>query len=359
MKCCNSRKAFTLVELLVVIAIIGILIGMLLPAVQQVREAARRVTCMNNIRQQALACLNYESAFNQFPPGQNWNTNGNAGTFSRTPTPIISRNVNPNFARWIAWGTFILPFMEQNNLYDALSESTNGFDQDWRGKLDANGELLVSSVIPAFICPSDVGPDDDYNKYYTKNSVVGTGLHSKSNYVGCMGACTAIFNPNTVISLNSPANPQKNREWGIMGLNSKTTFGAITDGSSNVILLGERPSRTEEQSGSTSSNPSPTYGAQWSGMFWDAWGRLNLSGPKRNTFFGSLGAIARTSPWAARSFGVNGTRVSEGVAASFHPGGAVVAHADGSAHFISNNIAFDTYILLTVMADGNVVPSID
>ena len=117
----KSRRAFTLVELLVVIAIIGILIGMLLPAVQQVREAARRVTCMNNLRQTGLAALNYESSFQQLPPGVNYN--GNA--WRTRGLPISPRPSNPILGQQIGWGVYILPFAEQNNIFDLLEAETN------------------------------------------------------------------------------------------------------------------------------------------------------------------------------------------------------------------------------------------
>ncbi|MCH2179135.1 MAG: DUF1559 domain-containing protein, partial [Mariniblastus sp.] len=106
-----KKKGFTLVELLVVIAIIGILIGMLLPAVQQVREAARRTTCANNARQLSLAMLNYESALGTFPPGL------------RCDTPADSAGIIQD-ASWKtlwSWGTFVLPYVEQNNLYEVLN----------------------------------------------------------------------------------------------------------------------------------------------------------------------------------------------------------------------------------------------
>ena len=356
MKIHFRRAAFTLVELLVVIAIIGILIGMLLPAVQQVREAARRVSCMNNVRQLTLACLNYESAFQVFPAGMNFNA---PHRNSRTNTPIVPRSNNPATAQHFAWGIFILPYMEQNNLANALENATNDWNSPWSTKLDANGKLLVSNIIPGFICPSDSAPDGDFNKFWTHPSVVDTALHSKSNYVACMGACTGEYSPSAIVSLN--AQSSNSLEWGIFGFNSRTSFGNISDGSSNVIALGERSSRTEAQAGSTSSNPSDQYGGNWSGRAAgrNAWGQVagNYSGPRRNSFWAFFGSIPRTTPNFARTFGVNGTRQSETVASSYHPGGAVVSYADGSSHFISDNIAFNTLISLSRMSDGGVVPS--
>ena len=234
MKTTGARTAFTLVELLVVIAIIGILIGMLLPAVQQVREAARRTACMNNARQLTLAMLNYESAYQLFPTGVSHTDAGNA-----RGAPVIPRPSNPNRSREQGWGMIILPFMEQNNLYDLLKNETNNWDDSWYLKLDANGQPLASNIIPAFICPSDASKDGDRNQSFTHKDCVAAGLdfYGKSNYVGAVGGC----------NFTDSIRPQHMSTWGIFARNSRTGFGQISDGSSNVIALGERSSRTERR----------------------------------------------------------------------------------------------------------------
>ena len=122
----RNKTGFTLVELLVVIAIIGILIGMLLPAVQSVREAARRTQCQNNLRQIGLACLNYESARQQLPPGV---------------TDDDSSLIDANHTGFV----FLLPFMEQANLFDQFDLTT-----DWKSATNAP---LPTTCCPAFIVP--------------------------------------------------------------------------------------------------------------------------------------------------------------------------------------------------------------
>jgi prepilin-type N-terminal cleavage/methylation domain-containing protein/prepilin-type processing-associated H-X9-DG protein len=331
----RSKRAFTLVELLVVIAIIGILIGMLLPAVQQVREAARRVTCMNNSRQLTLAMMNYESAYQLFPPGINWVDDNSRGL------PVIPRPGRPTRGRMMGWGMIILPFMEQNNLHDQLREATNSWDDHWYEKLDANGQPLASNIVPAFICPSDASPDGNRNKGITHKDVVAAGLNSygKSNYVGCVGGC----------NFTDAVRTNHSSAWGIMSRNSRVGFGHISDGSSNVIVLGERSSRTELQAGETNS-PRDGYGAIWAGRL--STGR-QFNETARHSDCTVLGRLHLGNN--SRRWGINGLRPSEVLVGSFHPGGATVSFADGSSHFVSENTSFGTLKQMAAMADGEVV----
>ncbi len=336
MKTTVARTAFTLVELLVVIAIIGILIGMLLPAVQQVREAARRSACMNNGRQLTLAILNYESSNQLFPPGIS-----HADASNARGVAVIPRPSNPNQSREQGWGMIVLPFIEQNNLYGLLKTGTNNWDDFWYLKLDANGQPLASAVIPPFICTSDASPDGNGNKSFTHRDLVAAGLnpYGKSNYVGAVGGC----------NFTDSIRKQHQATWGIFARNSRTTFGQITDGTSNVVVLGERSSRTEVEAGETNS-PREAYGAIWSGRITTdrAFAATARFGDGR-----VLGRLHRGNN--SRLWGINGLRPSESLFGSYHPGGVTASFADGSTHFFSENTSFGTLKQLAAMGDGQVI----
>ena len=158
-----TRRAFTLVELLVVIAIIGILVALLLPAVQAAREAARRAQCTNNLKQLGLALQNYHSAKKEFPPGMMRDLAGGKGNYA-----------DPRFS---VHG-LLLPYMENQPLYDQLN---------WKSSWETNVHTAVRRTkIPEFLCPSTDKVDATY--YYLNNSyVLGPGEYM-THYKGVMGA---------------------------------------------------------------------------------------------------------------------------------------------------------------------------
>lgn len=281
---CTKRFAFTLVELLVVIAIIGILIGMLLPAVQQVREAARRIACANNIRQMALAMHNYESTFQQFPTGQ---------SFRGKAAPI----------GWgWSWSTHILPFLEQNNQYD-LFDLTARFNQQ------PNNGAALENVFSGALCPSD---GSSIQIFSVNNANNPRFKLSKSNYAGCEGAFDVSFIERT--------NGERN---GMFARNSAVTFGKITDGSSNTILLGEAV-----WYGNGNRNGS-------GGFLWDTtwYGRA-----RRNGVADSTSALLRGGQSRINTPSVASNARRRHSFGSDHPGGANFAFADGSAQFLQVNI---------------------
>lgn len=187
-----SKDGFTLVELLVVIAIIAVLLGILLPAVQQVREAARRTECLNKLRQLGLANLNYESARRHFP----------AGVYDD----------DTNHRACLRNGLVeLLPFLEQN-------KTRPFFDQTVPWSDPANLTVSASTVLH-YKCPSAAGAVEDDGGF----------VGARGDYAFCMGE-------NARLNMDEPS--------GIFGINSSTTFADISDGSSNTILMGEVASRT-------------------------------------------------------------------------------------------------------------------
>ena len=187
----DKRAAFTLVELLVVIAIIGILIGMLLPAVQQVREAARRTVCMNNLAQLGLATHNYEMSIEHLP----------AGVTDKGPGPIAS------FAngQHVSFIVSLLPYIDQRNI-------ANNFDVSLGAYAKANAAARIIDI-QLLNCPSS-----------TTHSLNFAGDAALTYYAGCH---------------NGKETPIDDDNNGLLFLNSRVSLESISDGSSNTVLIGE------------------------------------------------------------------------------------------------------------------------
>jgi prepilin-type N-terminal cleavage/methylation domain-containing protein len=190
----NPRLGFTLIELLVVIAIIAILIGLLLPAVQKVREAAARTKCANNLRQIGIGCHNFHDTYGYLPPS------------------ILTTAARGMADDSWAWGTLILPFIEQQNLYNTLGVVLNP------PNLAPTVNAVEQIPLSVYRCPSDVN-GTGLNQWYDNRAI--------SNYV-----CNiAVLGP-AYVGVNGPVN----------GTPIKRTLIQITDGTSNTILIGERDS---------------------------------------------------------------------------------------------------------------------
>lgn len=300
----KKRTGFTLVELLVVIAIIGILIGMLLPAVQAVREAARRIQCGNNQKQLALACLNYESAHGEFPPGLNCpiqvNNQPSGGFFGGDNRnefvdgrPFPDAPIPGKFGSWLVW---IMPFIEASNSFDQLNLNTRESSSGNVDTLDSPGAQIVS----AFLCPSDFETDTIIE--------VSGDFFAPNSYVGCAGRIAWFIADAT--------------GDGILNYNSSVTFGEISDGSSNTILLGERFHFDAEWAGFSDSR-----GWAWSNAL-----------SARDCLAGSAEQINYQIPQGegpSPSFAFTNPKQSS--FSSAHTGGANLAAADGSTHFLSDS----------------------
>ena len=323
----RDTSGFTLVELLVVIAIIGILIGMLLPAVQQVREAARRITCGNTMRQMSLAMLNYESSHQVFPPGVKAREFSND---SQARTAMTSRG--------FGWGAIILPFMEQNALHDQLSNVSNNFaTPQW----EASGTNFALIALPTYTCPSDPLLDEGGARPDSEGF--------KSNYVGVMGPKWTEQDLLDVTDFNwfelvktGPINTDFERATaefpGILFFNSEIGFGQIPDGTTNTFIVGERDGQQLE-------NGFERAASVWCGVNQAHW---------LNGVLGPTTADPRfTLNSAAGDFWTQWVPFS-----SSHPGGANFGRADGSVTFVPDTVNGTTFESMGTRNGGEVFESL-
>ncbi len=230
--CWSVHKGFTLVELLVVIAIIGILVGLLLPAVQAAREAARRMQCSNNMKQIGLATLNYESTHRRFPPGRllpDW-IRGTAVQVSYTNYNFV--NQSPGSTDWTGFRsvhTFILPFMEQNNIYNLIDFGAPTAVQMTTGGVPSNRNYQAyANAANLFICPSD----PNTGRIISENNY-------RYNFGGSThfaGALSSAANNNTTASFGSLSV----RGNGAFTIGDALGIGSVSDGLSNTIFFSER-----------------------------------------------------------------------------------------------------------------------
>ncbi len=316
------RHAFTLIELLVVIAIIAVLVSLLLPAVQQAREAARRTQCRNNLKQIGLAMHNYADVHNCFPPG----------FFGSSADCSSIRNGAPNKAQGWGWGTFILPYLEQVNVYNTINPGT--FQVVCDIPTGAANNLAVGNpasgryVLPAFICPTATDADVSF----AARSAVG--MHSKSNYIAVGGLDFTGVLPTT--TANGVAGWRG--MFGDAAINSCTKFRQETDGTSNVLMVGEgyRKDTDTNYASWISGVGGERRPGRWFGMADDE----------------QIASMIRLlNP--SGSFAVNGG--SFNAFASQHVGGAFFVLGDGSVRFISENGDQTTISRLGTINDGSVV----
>lgn len=324
----RKRQGFTLVELLVVIAIIGILVGLLLPAVQAAREAARRMSCSNNMKQLGLALHNYESAHKKWPPSR----------LSFTSPTIFQQS----------WGSMILPYIEQANMHNSYQ-----FGTPWYAPVN---DPMTTVRLPSMMCPSAPSERDlpAANLYtaVTNASRTDRPMWGYSDY----GSINAIRNSAFIVA-------------GLPSLGTKEALGAlgrgpqgvplstITDGLSNTAVLGEGAGRPNMfVSGRKSPNPRTgniAFGLSTTG---DGWGWADI-----NSGFSIDGASVQGLQNDTNSSGnttivgncmMNCTNDSEIYA--FHTGGAMFTFGDGSVQFLSQNLDPKTFVAILTRDRGDI-----
>jgi prepilin-type N-terminal cleavage/methylation domain-containing protein/prepilin-type processing-associated H-X9-DG protein len=319
----RSRPGFTLIELLVVIAIIAILISLLLPAVQKVREAAARLQCQNNLKQMGLALHNYHGVYRRLPQGVH--------TYGSTVEPTSNE-----FAYW-SWLAQILPFIEQQNVYTLADNwakqpgsgwQTSGPAYDWWPWGDfwtnppfqtAQENPACAIFIPLYVCPSD------WRSLTAQNE--GGNVVCFTSYLGTGGSPSADFQAQ-------PAN-------GILYWYSRNRLTDITDGTSNTFMIGERPPSIDLY-----------YGWWFAGAGYDGSGVGDvIMGANETRYAAALGCPASFAQFQTGSIQQPCDQVHYW---SLHTGGSNFCMGDGSVQYVNYAISQTTFQALCTRNGGEV-----
>jgi prepilin-type N-terminal cleavage/methylation domain-containing protein len=322
------QSAFTLVELLVVIAIIGILVALLLPAIQAAREAARGAQCSNNLRQLGIGLLNHHDTQGAFPPGVHVTELNGSGTHGPAA---------------FGWGGLILPYLEETSLGAEYKSIPNYPDYNWETATGPGGSpqagTLSKTPLSVFSCPTDVMPT--INTWYN----AGKDPFSKSNYVGVAGmygaqdATTA--NPMKFVNpVDLPSFPPAEQAlylgtFGIFGGNQRSKMKDITDGSSKTLMVAERDGRVAD------GIATGRQAAYWTGAIRSRWLNSTLTNARDDGPF----RINGTSKWGA---------------GSLHPaGGTYGTFGDGSVRFLTEDMDGNVWEAMATRAGNETDAGID
>ncbi len=330
------RRGFTLIELLVVIAIIAILIGLLLPAVQKVREAAARTQCVNNLKQMGLALHNFEGVNSYMPPAL-----VNSGRWNCSPCPTTASYYKTD-PQWYVYNhsgfVFLLPNLEQDNLFKLYDQKVPGSLSSPYGIAGPPTASLLSATHPngvvqgtklkVFSCPSDREPQVIANAMNAADFYQRPNT-ARSNYLFSAGGLTDYNGPNDW-GINSLA--------GAFGHNTKTKISDINDGTSNTIAIGES---VQVKDGT----------ADAFGPYWGA---------------GTHTATIGYTPASDARFNINapfsttctprGPRCTYAwVFGSYHTGGGNFVMCDGSVRFIRETIDYANFVWLNTRSGGEVL----
>ncbi|MGL6076169.1 MAG: DUF1559 domain-containing protein [Fimbriiglobus sp.] len=345
----RQRSGFTLIELLVVIAIIAILIGLLLPAVQKVREAAARAKCQNNMRQIGLSVMNYESANMHLPPAA-VNTSGAAGTLPTNMSEYIL-TANTGYARH-GFMSVMLPYIEQANVLAAAAGGYN-FREHWYA---TQNRPAVAVRIPTYECPSATTNKTVTGPVIINNVTVVASMTSATSDYGAVTRSSNVAAAWTDMGMTYPGNSAVNS---VLAVNQKTTIGATGDGLSNTIMIGECGAREEGWS----------LGRKYADITNPAtWGTRGAWAQEANNIVcaGTRGPLTAGATPAGKVNGAGQIPTAltlnawnQGELYSFHSGICNVVMGDGSVRSLRASIDFRTMTLLAAGNDGQVVPSID
>ncbi|MBP3960959.1 DUF1559 domain-containing protein [Gemmata sp. G18] len=324
----RSKRGFTLIELLVVIAIIAILIGLLLPAVQKVREAAARMKCQNNLKQLGLALHNYHDSNGKFPA---------AGVLT-VAKPVPSSSAPPNHHTWL---THLLPFVEQDNLF----KQTNINAPAW-------GQPIMSTDVGLLRCPSDPG--------YAKSDE--THNLTVTNYAGSEGYhwwSTAVFNPGTGTTGDYS---------GLFTVTRTFKFADVTDGTSNVVAIAEATSYGFKNGPFNAQGGGTLRARGGEAVFRSAFVFTGYAGTSKfPPYMGADGSATPsvdgqwlsglTAPYSfpptyLTAWGINCDWPG---ASSMHGSSVNVARADGSVGNISTSMSWPIWVAVNGVGDGSVV----
>ncbi len=313
------RQAFTLIELLVVIAIIAVLMALLLPAIQKVREAANRMRCQNKLKQLTLALHTYESAYQEFPPGT-INLSPASGAIAAGDDPN-GRNGSGRVGIGGPWICYILPQIEQQSLYANFERIRMERPEvvDWFGHASYRTTAPIGAEhLQMMDCPSH-----PFNAEQLRN---GTGMEhlARGNYAACYGkgGYGSVYTNDPTVG-------------GLFGNNSRVRFNDLRDGTSNTLALSELKYRLPSTTGPSfqDTRGTWTYGTMGGNIF-SAQTGPNSAVPDgvwgcRNFPAEGMPCVQRGSPY----------RDMFAAARSYHLGGVNVSRIDGSVHFVSDNIS--------------------
>ncbi|NLX96089.1 MAG: DUF1559 domain-containing protein [Rhodopirellula sp.] len=329
----NRVRAFTLVELLVVIAIIGILIALLLPAVQAAREAARRSQCSNNMKQLGLALHNYHDTMRAFP---------------------IGSQLNNSQSRACNWRVGILPYIEQGSVYDLISFTSGNF---WAHSGMVGNPVLYTARIDGFVCPSSPHGATNVGDLDLSDDSTGSLVSMVVDYVGISGATPDPIGRTNVCTGPVCNGGSSNCNNGMLVPDASKRMGDCLDGTSNTIFVAEQSGQVNGRE--RSANQLGAWHG-WANVGWSTWNsRTPLPLASGGGWYSAGTTTVRYSPnayWLSGAPTPAGTQYSANtVINSFHPGGLHVLLTDGSVRFVAETIPLDTLLQLCARDDGQVI----